>query len=135
MCDTDLFSNYGLQMSNASSLLELIEVFEHFIVSAVTARQEMKWFSKEVTELQRLIHLNYAMNLSLQWAEDQVSLSGSYISKLFKKETGVNFIDYVIQMKIEKAKEYLLGSPMKSYEIGEVAALIITIILVVFLNV
>jgi len=38
---------------------------------------------------------------------DNIKISPFYLSKIFKKYTGVNFIDYLTKLKIEKAKELL----------------------------
>lgn len=47
-----------------------------------------------------------------------VNMSESYFSHLFKKETGSSFVDYVNSMRIEKAKELLLQTDMKIFEIA-----------------
>jgi two-component system response regulator YesN len=49
-----------------------------------------------------------------QW----VGVSESYLSKLFVKETGENFLEYVTRIRIEKAV-MMMNSGMKLYEIGE----------------
>ncbi len=48
-----------------------------------------------------------------------VNLSAGYLSALFKKETGINFSDYVLKVKMEKAKELLVRPEYKTYEISE----------------
>jgi two-component system response regulator YesN len=50
---------------------------------------------------------NYARNTSLEDISRMVSISPNYFSKLFKDETGKNFIDYLTLLRIEKAKELL----------------------------
>lgn len=47
------------------------------------------------------------------------NLSAGYLSALFKKETGTNFSDYVLKVKMEKAKELLVRPEYKTYEISE----------------
>jgi len=37
---------------------------------------------------------------------------------MFKKETGQNFINYLTNIRIEKAKELLRSTNLKSYEIA-----------------
>lgn len=48
-----------------------------------------------------------------------VNLSAGYLSALFKKETGINFSDYALKVKMEKAKELLVRPEYKTYEISE----------------
>ncbi len=59
--------------------------------------------------------------ITLQEVADAVHVSKSYFSVLFKKTTGHNFIDYVIGLRLEKAKELLADSNLKIYVISEQA--------------
>ncbi|AOY74632.1 response regulator transcription factor [Clostridium formicaceticum] len=62
---------------------------------------------------------NYAQNLTLSSIAAHVEISNSYLSLLFKQETGVNLITYITNYRIEKAKELLLTSNCKIYEIAQ----------------
>ena len=48
----------------------------------------------------------------------ELQISPYYFSKLFKKRTGSNFIEYVTNVRIEKAKELLTGSNKNIKEIS-----------------
>ena len=50
---------------------------------------------------------------------EEVHLTSSYISTLFKKYQGVNIIDYLTDIRIKKAMELLSGTDLKTYEISE----------------
>lgn len=50
---------------------------------------------------------NYKKNLSLSMISEIVNLSSVYFSMLFKKEVGINFLDYVNQYRIEQSKALL----------------------------
>lgn len=65
------------------------------------------------------IHARYLESLTLQEVADAVHVSKNYFSILFKKTTGHNFIDYVIMLRIQKARELLAGTQLKVYEIAE----------------
>ncbi|MGK9251953.1 response regulator transcription factor [Paenibacillus humicus] len=62
---------------------------------------------------------NYAKSLSLKDAAARLSMSEAYLSTLFKRETGMNFTDWVNRLRIEKASEYLKKTDMPSYLISE----------------
>lgn len=47
-----------------------------------------------------------------------VNLTESYVSKLFKSETGVNLLSYVNMLKMEKAMDYLLDSNVMVKEVA-----------------
>lgn len=57
-------------------------------------------------------------DISLNILADQFHLSAQYISQLFKKEIGVNFLAYLANRRMEKAKKLLIST---SNSIGEIA--------------
>lgn len=65
------------------------------------------------------IETNYREELDLQAVADMVSMNSSYFSTLFKKKTGMNFITFLQNVRIEKAKELLVHTNLKLYEISE----------------
>ncbi|MDQ6417929.1 response regulator [Paenibacillus sp. LHD-117] len=54
-------------------------------------------------------------NISLETICIQVGLSPSYVSKLFKEQLGINYIDFLTECRIEKAKK-LIADPEKSFK-------------------
>ncbi|MDI4644334.1 response regulator [Cohnella hashimotonis] len=65
------------------------------------------------------IRERYTQELTLQMVADHVHISRNYFSVLFKKQTQLNFIDYIIQLRIAKAKELLGDRSAKVYEVAE----------------
>ena len=57
-------------------------------------------------------------DISLNILADVFHLSAQYISQLFKKEIGVNFLAYLTSIRMEKAKKLLIST---SLSIGEIA--------------
>ena len=68
-------------------------------------------------EVQNYIREHYADDLSLDDVSYRVNISPYYFSKLFKNETGMNFIDYLTEVRMEHAKELLSGSDRSVKEI------------------
>lgn len=62
---------------------------------------------------------NYNKNISLKDVADEVFLSQNYLSELFKKELGEGFYDFLSKYRIKKAKEILLTTNLKVYEIAQ----------------
>ncbi len=56
------------------------------------------------------LNKNYMKKISLNKISKNMYLSPVYISKLFKEETGDSPINYLIQLRLEKAKEILLNN-------------------------
>lgn len=67
---------------------------------------------KEIKVIQSVLNYiekNFQKGVTLEEAAEYVHLSPFYLSKLFKKELKINFVNYVTERKIQKAK-YLLES-------------------------
>lgn len=60
-----------------------------------------------------------AEEISLNVLAEQFHLSAQYISQLFKNEIGVNFLAYLTNIRMEKAKKLLLSSSLSIGEISE----------------
>lgn len=61
---------------------------------------------------------HYTQPLSLREISDYVNVSPSYLSKLFKKETGENITWYIQSVKIQYAKQMLHDSSLNVVEIA-----------------
>ena len=57
-------------------------------------------------------------DLTLQSISSYLNVSSSYFSTIFKKETGKSFIDTLTEMKMKKAKELVLMTNDKMFEIA-----------------
>lgn len=63
---------------------------------------------------------NIAINMSLEQLASHFKYSASHFSSLFQKETGISPISYYIQLKIQKACQYIELTNMKFFEIAEI---------------
>ncbi|MDR0139183.1 response regulator [Metabacillus idriensis] len=70
--------------------------------------------SKEsvVTTLQNYIDQNYEENLSRNELAKVVYLSPDYIARIFKKETGISLVNYIIRKRVEIAKDLLKNTDL-----------------------
>ncbi|NLM11572.1 MAG: response regulator transcription factor [Clostridiaceae bacterium] len=69
------------------------------------------------------IHENYGKPITLNDVAEHVYVSTSYLSRMFKKELGKNFVDYLNGLRIEKAKELLMDPKYKTYEVAEIVGI------------
>jgi two-component system response regulator YesN len=67
------------------------------------------------------IAAHYTENLTLQNVADTVHLSKSYFSLYFKKQTGRNFVDYLIELRIREAMRLLVESESRIYDVAKAA--------------
>lgn len=65
------------------------------------------------------IHSHFSENLTLESVADQFHLNSSYLSRIFKAETGDNFTDFVIAIRMGKAVKLMHNPELKTYEIGQ----------------
>jgi two-component system response regulator YesN len=73
-----------------------------------------------VKRVKKYVEDNYQdMQLRLSIFAEQNNVSLSYISKLFKHETGVSFTDYLIRYRIKRSLEFLSDTDYKVCEISE----------------
>ena len=70
-----------------------------------------------VAKAKAYINANFHKEISLDDVSREVEISPYYFSKLFKEETGENFIEYVTAIRMEKAKELLQNSSLSMKEI------------------
>lgn len=56
---------------------------------------------------------------TLSTLAEKLELSSGYLSILFKKTFGIPFQDYLLQLRMERAKLLLLTTHLKNYEIAE----------------
>lgn len=65
------------------------------------------------------IQRNYSRKITLNDIAQELHANSSYLSRLYKKESGMNLFDVVLQKRIEKAKEYMEDTDRKIYEISQ----------------
>lgn len=78
---------------------------------------------EDIMKAKQYIRNNLASELTVTSVSEMLGINGSYFSHIFKKETGYNFVDYVNQARIEKAKDLLLTTDYKIYEIAQMVGI------------
>lgn len=103
------------------SLDELEDWFMSFISLYIEHVKEIKrnTFREEIGRLVDYIRANYREDLSLKSAAKIVNMSESYLSYVFKKETGTGFSEYVNQVRVDAASVLLKETDLPSYQIAE----------------
>lgn len=93
------------------------EVFESITnyISARRKNQNQKVYDRIVA----YIHDNYSSDISLNSVGEAIGLSIQYISWIFKETSGINFIDYLNNYRVQKAKELLTAPGLSVNEIGQ----------------
>lgn len=84
---------------------------------AVTQKTPVTYYDQVISKVKEYIKENYK-EASLEDAAVQVSLSPSYLSRIFKEKCGMGFSDYLTKTRMEKACELLGDIQYKSYDIA-----------------
>jgi len=104
------------------SMIRLLAVFAQHLGlcgSQLTLKQGQKQHEPQsVRRAREFIELQYQDELSLAMISDKVNVSAGYFSELFKKATGINFVEYVARLRVEKAKNLLQKPQMRISEIA-----------------
>ena len=81
--------------------------------------QRGRRYGNTVGMIAEYLQKNYSSDISLALLSRVFHLNEHYISRVFKEETGENFLSYLNRIRIEEAKKLLLESDKKIYEIAE----------------
>jgi two-component system response regulator YesN len=119
---TSIFSG-GNSIPNILSSYDFDKIMLRFellfeqVISHMPSAEESH-YSHYIKAAVDLIYQDYKKNISQQNIADKLGISGSYLSSLFKSETGTGFSEYVADFRLKKAE-----NPFKNGEnnIREVA--------------
>ena len=90
---------------------------------AITARnqnfyQDNRISGKYIELALKYIHNNFCSDITLTAVAEKFGVTKEHFSRIFKKETGLNFIDYLSQLRLKKAEEMLCYSNESVSEIA-----------------
>ncbi len=74
---------------------------------------------KEIETIKKYIYTHFGEELGVEQLADMVYLAPSYLSTVFKKETGQNLSRFIKQYRMERAKDMLENTNMKIVNISE----------------
>jgi two-component system, response regulator YesN len=65
------------------------------------------------------IHESYQRELSAEEEASRLSISAGYLSRVFKRETGYTFTDYLMYYRVKRAAELLRGGTLRISEVAD----------------
>jgi len=109
-----------------SEFLNYLLIMELFVLLSRTLKMEwensIKSKSPKLKELMEIavnfIHNNFERDISLKDIAGFVFLSPSYFTRAFKEETGLSPINYLLKVRIDRAKELLADTSLKISDIA-----------------
>lgn len=110
-------ANLRKQFTSIEEQRELVEKLADEIMELLK-NEETAAPSKIMTNVLDYINKHFTGNITLSDTAEAAAVSKSYLCEIFKKELGMTFINYITNLRIDRAKQLLSGSDMKMYEIS-----------------
>ncbi|TDF93206.1 response regulator [Paenibacillus piri] len=99
-----------------ADLQRLLEAHLTEVCSLIREKRSGK-SSNVIERIRHVIGQRYADNLTVAAIAESVYLSPTYVSLLFKQETGETVYEYLTRVRVERAKELLRDPGVKLYEV------------------
>ncbi|MCD9025800.1 response regulator [Cohnella silvisoli] len=113
--DTEIYGNANSSRNPAKLRAWCINVLE--LLRQGLERENKDSRSSLVRQVQEYVGRRLAEDVSLQAISDHVNLNPSYLSRIYKIETGEGLSHYLYRLRMEKAAYYLKNTDLKIYEI------------------
>jgi len=111
-----------LKLNGMKTLAESEDWIRDFCLSASEKlKQKRQDFSeKTVYAAIDFIHDHYSrQDLSTDILSNILAISPGYLSRIFKKHTNMTVLEYLMDLRVDKAKELANSTDLKNYEIAE----------------
>lgn len=108
-------------IQNMNSVSEIRSYITYMLNQAIELRDSIskKRYADIIKAAEKMISEHYmSEEISLNSVADSVGMSPSYFSSVFSKESGKTFVEFLTETRMEKAKELLMCSALKTSEIG-----------------
>lgn len=104
---------------NTEDFAEMTSVYKGYFYDLyhLVSESAEKNGSKSITEVKRYIEEHYAENLTLKVMADHFHMNTYYFSSFFKKNTGINFKEYLNEIRLKHAVSLMLSTDKN---IGEI---------------
>lgn len=105
---------FAVIVQDAQNIDSLTNILHYYAskVLRLTREKAPFYISGEIAKVVQYINRNLGENITLESVANYVSMNSSYFSRFFKNKTGENFVDYLVRIRIDKAKELLIKTEM-----------------------
>ncbi len=107
-----------LRLDSCETMEQFLACYKQIFMQ-ISAKDASGFKSGIVDQIKEYLCAHYFETISLQRLSGEFHLSKSYISRVFKAESGDNLFGWLNAVRIEKSKHLLAGTPLKIYEIAE----------------
>ncbi len=104
-CMESLVNDYEQELKTIANMYDLLQTMRN--QSAKTAGNERKPQQNYAEQIKRYIEYRYAEDVKVSEIAAHCGFNRSYMTKCFAEETGISPKEYLMQYRLEKAKELL----------------------------
>lgn len=112
-------TDYILKPVNYEEFGVCIDNLKIALFQQLLPQEEAKIEDRPIVAITRYLQEHLDEDISLSLLSEEFHLSAQYISQLFKSEIGVNFLAYLTNIRMERAKKLLLSTALSIGEISE----------------
>lgn len=114
------FKKWNVRVDNTKRERQLLSVTEDLIKEIFEYLDEEKKQKdiKPIRIVKEYIESNYMQEISLNQLAELVEMNASYLSSVFKKETGMTYSEYLIQCRVKQASRLLVETGLSVSEIA-----------------
>lgn len=106
------------QFTSATIYLQELVNYLYKLSQGIMIEHESSRNKKKIQEAIDYIHNYYNKDLNMAMVSNYVSMNYSFFSQIFKEYTGINFVNYLKEVRVNKAKGYLANTDKKIAEIS-----------------
>ena len=103
---------------SVSGVAELADFVYAAVFDVLMEQSSNKGMQMTILKIISYVDANFDRELSVKELSNMFALTPNYLSQMFKKETGENFVAYLNRLRIDKACEYLRTANIKIHEIS-----------------
>lgn len=107
------------KQKSKGSTMSLMNNKLHQLVELIQKQFKNNRHNKHVRFIQNYVAEHYSEEISFASLAREMNLARNYLSNIFKRETGISFMCYLTNFRINRAKELLITNTYMSYEVAE----------------
>ena len=104
------------QMKDPGGMLKEYQEAVGMLLAQISAKEDK---SGIISEIKNIVELDYRRDIGLDYVAEKVNLSSTYVSYLFKKETGQTLVKYITDKKMDRAKKMLGDRNLKIMQVAK----------------
>ena len=101
---------------------EMFEAYKREVLELYSGKwQEREKYSPLISQVVEYMKQNYTQDISLEKCAELTGSSYTYLSREFRQETGMRFVEFLNRQRVNRAKSLLIRNSYAMKEIAEMA--------------